>query len=449
MESHEKLQSHYRFSESMKTRTLASFQEIFGSEYAGICKNISLRVYSLSKIKHNSLFDIFKNKILFGLHVILNSDESNEMWKIDLKSSWLFLHFFVLAFERGGEKFKITLRGRFKDGIRKESGFPALFLELNIIQSFLSKGHSAEIIEDEGAPDILVKSDFGDLHIECKCLDITAKPALPDGTVRLIAPVIADILNKESSAPYLLTMFYKGAPDEKLGNVESSAKEALRKLDVGKSYSNKNWSCKLDWLPKDIGPGEDEKIMTQRNYAEHKKLRGSILIAGENQGYCVIRSNREPRLDLAVRKIIDKAVDQLPKNGLRLITIQLLGSFSDARVFSSWRSFILRIITSNTDIMRRIDKENGKNNGFAGINFVSDFFTMDYDDEFGIDYWAMIFGGEDNKNVNLINYGFLKKPSNWMETFGYFDSQIKPRVFDKFLPGIGWSEAPVVIEKPK
>ncbi|SDH56837.1 MULTISPECIES: hypothetical protein [unclassified Duganella] len=411
-----KLNSHYRITDQERPAVLESIKRIFEGDYRRYCNGIATKAENILRKDYVDLIEWAKHKIILGLHVIFNESD-NLIFKNYESEAWIFLRFFSLSYERADSVLKNKLRGQFVNGIKTDHGFPALFLELNILQTFLSLGHAAELISEDDAPDILLRSDFGDIYVECKCMSIKSKPPIPEGADIFLGKLMSKCLEATPEGERrLLTMTYHGPRDEKLRNIEASAQEALEKIVMGREFSNRFWNCKLELLPFGIGVGECEKAISDRKYVMPTALEGCFLF-GTSVGYAVVKSVHTHRLERAIENLIVDALKQLPSSGLRFICIQVLGSFGHSQIMNHWRTLIHESVAPGSGAGRKIEKENKKENGFAGVNFISDFYVNKYEDAVGIDYVSIIHGGIGNGLVDLMNYGIYKRPVTSIGTY--------------------------------
>lgn len=378
------------------------FNKLFSGEIPKFQNALRTRMEALLSCQSLELVRFGVNAIALGLHKILNNSCSEICCK-NADLAYFFIKYFVSSLSEADVGAAIELRGRLKSAMTIESAFSALFLELAMAQSYKSKGHSVDFIplskeKNVRTPDIVVKTAINRLSVECKAIALSAKSPIPTGKFDEIGNVFCGLLERLGRAEkkYVLSVLYIGLKNE---DDNSRLADAIECADSA-SHTTTNVKSKYWWIELSVAPADiirnDKGELGKGGDIYPPQVRGYKLVEVDDAGYVTFDSMHPYRFDDAIRHGIKDAIDQLPEDGMRLVCLQVNGSLF-TRPGTAHFSRYAELVQNNNDSMRMINREKSLNNGFVGVQIISDFMITQLDDHLReLQYYCIFVFGKEN-----------------------------------------------------
>jgi hypothetical protein len=355
---------------------------------------------------------VLREQTRLGLHAILNNDE-NLVLLPTKDSAYFLLHYFNLTFLTANDDLKKLLRGRIIGGLKTDMGFPALLFELATAHTFKLKGNSVSFIEETSTetPDLIVSSKYNDLIVECKCIYALSKYHTPEHVLQPASQIATDYLKAigGNKSENLLTIHYVGKRDSKADEVIDDLLAALKKIN-GQicAVTAKFWRVNLSKLPEELQGLEIYRSFAKSSLLNHPLIKDSALCCVSGHGLVAMRSTGLWDQREAVERVVKKALTQLPKQGMRIICLQIIGSSGYLHLYKKGLIGMLESALAGGDTKRRFSEEEKKQNGFVGISICSDFeFQLSADNSIRINYDLALKGSRHREDVNMYLYDIM------------------------------------------
>lgn len=399
------------------------FNKLFFAEIPKFQNALGTRMEALLSCQSLELARLGVNAIALGLHKILNNSCSEICGKNE-DLAYFFLKYFLNSLSEADAGAAIELRGRLKSAMTIESGFSALFLELAMAHSYKSKGHSVNFIpiskkKKVRTPDMVVQTAINCLSVECKAIALSAKSPMPTGKFDEIGNVFCALLERLGSAQkkYVLSVLYIGLKKEDDNSRLQDAIECADKIRyTATSVKSKYWWIKLSAAPEDI-IRNDSGELGRLSEIYPPDVRGYKIVEVSDAGYVTFDSMHPYRFDDALRHGIKDAIDQLPEVGMRLVCLQVNGSLF-TRPNTARFSRYAELVRNNNDSMRMINREKSLNNGFVGVQIISDFMINRPDNQLReLQYFCVFVFGAENMFVDTYLLDFRNMLPSQMAKF--------------------------------
>ncbi|MDR7377061.1 hypothetical protein J2X19_001719 [Rhodoferax ferrireducens] len=357
--------------------SLENFRQIVGNDIDRIAARLAARAGEIKARVAVDLLSVIRDSLVFGLHAVVNKDE-RPIFQFGTQQAFFFLHYFVRAYLGSDLYSRSVLRGRLNDGVDSEMGLPALFLELAQAHTYLRWGNDVEFLEagEVSAPDLLVRSRYQKLYVECKCVFVGSRQGLPAKATVDVVHLATKYLASIGTGRFekLLTVEYVGSLPVPKDAIPNLAAIFMNCEDLVSISSCKYWKLEVSALPEGITQ-DDYKF---NSYGSgHPALRGYAFCPVPNAGFVVVRSIHEWKLDEAISDVTSKALKQLPSEGYRIAAIQILGSGPLALKYEKGFVDVAHLAMSKHDNRRRFAEQARKKNGFVGLQILGDFYTQE------------------------------------------------------------------------
>jgi hypothetical protein len=165
-----------------------------------------------------------------------------------LHAARFFAHYFRIAYIRSGIEAKREMLGRLEHCLNSDMGFSALFLELAVGISYLSRGLDVDFMSS-CANDVTVRSRVNELTAECKAVQIYSKLWINREAVKELGQALIEHAADDHSK--FLVAEYCGPVGVSRSETVNSLKAALDHWKASGERSSRStwWSIFTEALP--------------------------------------------------------------------------------------------------------------------------------------------------------------------------------------------------------